>query len=77
MKYWELVDETAELFKGEYGDINVLESMSLKELVTRRDIRIKRKMKEIEAEKRRQAEEEKNRVTKDMMKNIGAKAARR
>jgi hypothetical protein len=49
-----LIDETAELFKGELGDIHVLESMSLKELAIRRDIRIKRKMKEAKAEEERQ-----------------------
>lgn len=40
-----MIDETAELFKGELGDINVIESMSLKELRKRRDIRVDRLIK--------------------------------
>jgi hypothetical protein len=56
-----LIDETAELFKGELGDIHAIESMSLKELITRRDIRVKRKLKEAEEEKKRQEKLERER----------------
>jgi hypothetical protein len=63
-----LIDETAELFKGELGDIHTIESMSLRELITRRDIRVKRKLKEAEEEKNRQAKLEKERE-RDAFKN--------
>ena len=63
-----MIDETAELFKGELGDIHTIESMSLRELITRRDIRVKRKLKEAEEEKARQAKLEKERE-RDAFKN--------
>jgi hypothetical protein len=56
-----LIDETAELFKGELGDIHTIESLSLRELITRRDIRVKRKLKEAKEEQERQAKMEKAR----------------
>ena len=42
------------MFKGELGDIRVIESMSLRELAKRRDIRINRKIKEAKEEAERQ-----------------------
>jgi hypothetical protein len=69
-RYWELIDETAELFKGELGDIHVLESMSLKELIKRRDIRIQRKLKEAEEEKRLREKEAREREMREIRDRI-------
>lgn len=69
-KFWELIDETAELFKGELGDIHVIESMTLRELITRRDIRIKRKIKEAEEEEKRRKQEEAKREREAIRKSL-------
>ena len=63
-----MIDETAELFKGELGDIHTIESMSLRELITRRDIRVKRKLKEAKEEQERQRKLEQQRE-RDAFKN--------
>ncbi len=54
-----MIDETAELFKGELGDLTILEGMSLKELRKRRDIRIDRKLRMQKEQERQQKEIEK------------------
>ena len=72
-KFWELIDETAELFKGELGDIRVLESMSLRELAKRRDIRINRKIKEAKQEEEYQKKLQKKREREMAYSNKGSK----
>ena len=64
-----MIDEVAELFKGELGSIHDIESMTLKELVERRDIRIARKIAEQKAEEQRQKTLEKQRE-RDAMRGL-------